>query len=185
MLHLQGPYDTAAMLHGCNSLEGGRTILTLDICVNCSSFVAFSRQILRSLNLSSCPDCAVSVQKPSGTILGCGRVETFYPVNAGYRGKIAFSHYAPYLPTELMRANYDIHQYNVLEGIAGSFCSESAIFDPWSLLTMQRGWADTSKQFPVGDLSNHRVVWLFGRRFVIAFPLIGSATILGHMVWTI
>lgn len=182
---LQGPYDTAAMLHGCNSLEGGRTILTLDIGVNCSSFVAFSRQILSSLKLSSCPDCAVSVQKPSGTILGCGKVETFFPVKAGYRGKITFRHYSPYFPSELARAKSGILKYNVLEGIAGTLCSTSAIFEPWSPSPKGRGWAYTSDQSPVGDLSMHQVVWLFGRRSVIEVPLIGSATILGHMVWTI
>ena len=182
-LCLQGPYDTVAMRNGCDALEGGTTILTLDIGVNCSSFATFSRQLSEPVKLSSYLGCAVSVQKPSGAILGCGRVERIFPVKAMYNKRITLSQYTPYFPTRFvdsLNLQLDILQYNVLEGIAGTFCNKSAIFDPWSPPPMQIGNKTTPDQFPVGDLHHHPK--LFSRFVMLEVPLIGSATVLGHMV---
>ena len=181
---LQGPYDTVAMRNGCDALEGGTTILTLDIGVNCSSFATFPRQLSEPVKLSSCLGCAVSVQKSSGAILGCGRVEGLFPVNAMYNNRITLSQHTPYLPTRFvdsLNLNLDILQYNVLEGIA-TVSSRSAIFDPWSPPPMQIGSQITSDQFPVGDLSNRQPQRLFNQLVLLEVPLIGSATVLGHMV---
>ena len=181
---LQGPYDTVAMRNGCDALEGGTTILTLDISVNCMSLATFSWQLAEPVKLSSYLGCAVSVQKPSGAILGCGRVERIFPVNAMYNNRITLSQRTPYLPTRFLDSlnlKLDILWYNVLEGVAGTFCNKSAIFDPWSPPPMPIGNKTTSDQFPVGDLSNHQPE-LFSRFVMFEVPLIGSATILGHMV---
>ena len=182
---LQGPYDTVAMRNGCDALKEGTAILTLDIGVNCSSFATFSRHLSEPVKLSSCLGCAVSVQKPSGAILGCGRVEGLFPVNAMYNKRITLSQHTPYLPTRLvnlLNLKLDILQYNVLEGIAGTFCNKSAIFDPWSPPPMQIGSTTTFDQFPVGDLPNRQQRLLFSQQVLLEVPLIGSATVLGHMV---
>ena len=183
---LQGPYDTVAMRNGCDALEGGTTILTLDIGVNCSSFATFSRHLSKPVKLSSCLGCAVSVQKPSGAILGCGRVERLFPVNAMYNKRITLSQHTPYLPTrlvDLLNLKLDILQYNVLEGVAGTVSNKSAIFDPWSPPPMQIVSRTTPDQFPVGDLSNRQPErLLFNQQVIFEVPLIGSATVLGHMV---
>lgn len=157
----------------------------MDISVDCQSNANFSQQLSLAhlFNLSSYLGCAVSVQNSSGAILGCGRFESLFPVTAIYRGKIALSQSTPYLPV-LYRLNYlEIFQYKVLQGINGTCSSESAIFDPWSPLPMQIDRMNSSKrllpdQLPVGDLMNHGLRGLF----LFEVPLIGSATILGHVV---
>lgn len=83
---MQGPFDTAAMLHGCDGLEGGSAIWALDIDANCASNVAFSLKLPAILPVSSYLGHAVSVQSSSGTVIGCGRFEALFPVDASYRG---------------------------------------------------------------------------------------------------
>ena len=169
-------------MHGCSGLEGGTTILEID--VNCMSAANFSQQISKSRILSSYVSQAVSVQNSSGTILGCGRFETHFPVYASYNGKIIFSQYSRYHLTtfvDVAEPDLDILQYNVLEGIAGTCSSKAVIFDPWNPLAMKLGFKITTSpdQFPVGDLSNRQV----GSHY-LSVPLIGSSTILGHAVCT-
>lgn len=179
---MQGEYGIVAMLHGCEGLEAGTTILALDMGVNCLSNVVFSQKLPDGLKNISYIGHAVSVQDSSGAIIGCGQFNTLFPVDASYRGKTAFSQYTPYLPALLADTlNLDILQYNVLEGIAGACYNKTAIFDPWSPPLMKVGPKNTPDQFPVGDLSNRQPglpSWLN------EFPLIGSATILGHVVCT-
>lgn len=172
---LQGPYDT--MLHGCGGLkEGISNIMVLEI-NNVTSF-AFSQKIPEAV--SSYSGRALSVQSSSGTILGCGRIETLSSVDASYRSKSTLSQYSRYLPAILHDAsNLDIRQYNILESTAGTCSSRVGIFDPWSPPGLQAGTMSTSDQFPVGDLPNHDLV-VFS--FLFEVPIIGSATVLGHVV---
>lgn len=202
---LQGPYDTSAMLHICDGMEGGATLL--DIGVTCQSNAYFSQEFtLYSLlafypatfsqQLSISPiwtfflGYAVSVQNSSGAILGCGRIESQFSVAAIYRGEIALSQSNPYLPTNVVNLlNLEVLRYNILEGITGTCSGKSAIFDPWSPPPMQiyRTTNSTrlrvsSDQFPVGAVPSHGLIELFSTIFVLEAPLIGSATILGHVV---
>ena len=140
---------------------------------------AFVRE-LPLLSVTSYIGHAVSVQTSSGTIIGCGRFETLFPVDASYRDKVSFSQFSPYFPATLADvSNFEILQYNILEGIAGTCSSEAAIFDPWSPPGRQVGSVKTADQFPVGDLPNHTLE-VFS--LLPEVPLIGSATVLGHVV---
>ena len=170
-LCLQGPYDTTPMLHGCDGLEGGIIILTLDAGVNCS----FSRQLSQPLN-SSHHDHAISIQTLSGNILGCGKLERSFSVNAIYKGSIVLRQHTPYLPTVAL-PDFDLLTYNVLEGISGS-----SVFDPWNAQAREICSATTFDQIPVGKLTCHKQKRLYFRPTLLEVPLIGSATILGHMV---
>ena len=169
-LCLQGPYDTAPMLHGCDGLEGGKIILTLDTGVNCS----FSRQLSLRLN-SSHHDHAISIQTLSGNILGCGRLERSFSVNAIYKGSIVLSQHTPYFPTVAL-PDFGHLTSNVLEGLSGT-----SVFDPWNAQAREICSATTFDQIPVGKLTCRQPEWLFSRP-LLEVPLIGSATILGHMV---
>lgn len=120
----------------------------------------------------------MSVQNSSGTTLGCGRLETLFPVDASYKGEHIFSQFSQYLPARLPDLSIlDIPQIIILDGIANTCSSKGIIFDPWSP-GPQVGEAVTSDQFPVGDLPNHDADY----SFVMEIPLIGNATILGHAV---
>ena len=159
------------MLHGCDGLVGGKIILTLDTGVNCS----FSRQLSLRLSFSH-HDRAISVQIPSGEILGCGRVEESFPVNAMYKGRFVLSQHTPYLST-IALPDFDLLTSNVLEGISGS-----SVFDPWNAQAREICSATTFDQIPVGKFTCHKRERLFSRPYLLEVPLIGSATILGHMV---
>ena len=169
-LCLQGPYDTAPMLHGCDCLEGGKTLLTLDAGV----IFSFSRQFLLP-PISSHRDHAISVQTPSGEILGCGRVEKCFAVNAMYKGRFVLSQHSPYLPTIVV--DFFLLSFNVLEGISGT-----SVFDPWNAQLNEICNETTFDQIPVGKLTCRQKKWFYGQHFLFEVPLIGSATILGHMV---
>ena len=178
----QGPYDTVTMLHGCDGLEGGSTVWALGISANCSSNVAFSLRLPTVLAVPSYLGHAVSVQNSSGGILGCGRFEALFPVDASYRGKRTFRQFVPFLPAAFVdSSNLDNFQYNILEGIAGTCSNKAAIFDPWSPPGLQIGSRQTADQFPVGDLPNHSPLTEL-LHFLPEVPLIGSDTILGHVV---
>lgn len=159
------------MLHGCDDLEGGEIILTLDAEVNCS----FSRQLSLPL-LSSHRDLAISVQTSSGEILGCGSVEGSFSVHAMYKGKFVLSQHTPYIPTVPL-PDFNLLTFNVLEGISGT-----SVFDPWNAQAKEICNAATFDQIPVGKLTCHKPVILFLQHLLLEVPLIGSATILGHMV---
>ena len=179
-LHLQGPYDI--MLHGCSSVKGGTTLRTLVTGINYLPSITFSQQLLDlpAATLTSYLGHAVSVQTSSGTILGCGRLETLFTIDASYRGKNTLSQLTPYVPATVSDvANIQFLNHNILEGIAGTCSNESAIFDPWSPPGPQVGFHKTSDQFPVGDLPNHTLE-VFS--LLPEVPLIGSATVLGHVV---
>ena len=170
-LCLQGPYDTTPMQHGCDGLEEGKILLTLDADVSFS----FSRQLSLPLNPYH-RDHVISVQTPSGRILGCGRVEESFPVNAMYKGRFVLSQHTPYLPTVTL-PDFDLLTSNVLEGISGT-----SVFDPWNAQAREICNATTFDQIPVGKLTSHKPKLLFNRILLFEVPLIGSATILGHMV---
>ena len=175
---LQGPYDT--ILHGCGDLEGGKVLRTLVTGASYLPNATFSQQLSETLMLSSYIGHAVSVQNSSGAVLGCGRFETLFSVDASYRGKDTLSQFTRYLPAILSDvSNSIIFQYNILEGIANTCSNKSAIFDPWSPPGPQLGTSKTPDQFPVGDLPNHTLE-VFS--LLPEIPLIGSATILGHAV---
>ena len=172
---MQSPYDI--MLHGCNVVEGGTRTMTVINDLQISS--AFVRQ-LPLLTVTSNIGHAVSVQTSSGTIVGCGRFETLFPVDVSYRGKVTFSQFIFYFPAILADvSNSDILQYNILEGIAGTCSSKAAIFDPWNPPGTQVGSQITADQFPVGDLPHHTLE-VFS--LLPEVPLIGSATVIGHAV---
>ena len=159
------------MLHGCDGLEGGKILFTLNAGVNSS----FSRQL--SLHLNSVHrEHAISVQKPSGKILGCGRVDKSFPVIAMYKGSIALSQHTQYSSTTAV-ADFDILSFNVLEGTSGT-----SIFDPWNAQAREICSATTFDQIPVGKLTCHQQKGLSHGLDLFEVPLIGSATILGHMV---
>ena len=175
---MQGPYNV--MLQGCKDVEGGTTTMAVINELQMSS--AFVRQA-PLLSLTSYVGHAVSVQTSSGTIIGCGRFETLFPVDASYRDKVTFSQFVPYFPAVLADVfNNIILSHNILEGIAGTCSSEAAIFDPWSPPGRQVGSVKTSDQFPVGNLPNHTLEMLFS--LLLEVPLIGSATVIGHVVCT-
>ena len=176
---MQGPYNV--MLQGCKGVEGGATTMAVINELQMSS--VFVRQA-PLLSLTSYVGHAVSVQTSSGTIIGCGRFETLFPVDASYRDKVSFSQFSPYFPATLVDGSLlNILQYNILDGINGTCSNQSAIFDPWSPpgLQVKEGETlhETSDQFLVGDLPNHRLEF---SSLLPEVPLIGSATVLGHVV---
>ena len=163
------------MVGGCRRLDNGTKIL--DISVDCPQpNVLFSRQVTEPFMVSSYIGNAVSVQHSSKTILGCGRLERHFPVYARYRDNIVFQQKSQYHRT--LHAGY-IFKYSILESIADTCLSDSAIFDPWKPPPKQVGNRNTSDQFPVGDLRNR---WRYN--YYLDVPLIGSATILEHAVGT-
>ena len=175
---LQGPYDTTQ--RGCNGLEGVKVVRVLVKDVNYLPNATFLRQLSETIVFSSYLGHAVSFQNATGAILGCGRLEAVFPVDASYQGKHILSQLFQYLPASLPDvASLDIPQYNILEGIANTCSSKAAIFDPWSPPGPQLGTRITNDQFPVGDLPNHSLL-VFS--FVPEVPLIGNATVLGHAV---
>ena len=149
----------------------------MDISVNCQSSVTFTQQLSEPLLSSSYSYLghAVSVQNSTGAILGCGRLETLFPVYASYAGKILFLQKSPYYYVPV----WNYAQFTILEGIAGTCSSKASIFDPWSPPPKQVGPEKTIDQFPVGDISNRKVV---PHSYLMGVPLIGSTTILGHAV---
>ena len=178
---LQGPYDV--MLHGCDTVQGGTTLRTLVTDVSLPK-ATFSQKLPEFLAVTSTSTSylwdAVSVQTSSGTILGCGRLETLFSVEGSYRGSNTFSQFSPFLPATLKDvSNIDILKHNILDGISGTCSNTSTIFDPWSPPVRQVGTITTADQFPVGDLPNHLLEVL---SLLPEVPLIGSATILGHVV---
>ena len=178
-LCLQGPYDV--MLHGCDSVQGGTTLRTLVTDVSLPNAI-FSQKLPEFLAGTSTSYLwhAVSVQTSSGTILGCGRLETLFSVEGSYNKSNTFSQFSPFLPSTLKDvSNIDILKHNILDGISGTCSKKSAIFDPWSPPVQQVGTIMTADQFPVGDLPNHVLEVL---SLLPEVPLIGSATILGHVV---
>ena len=168
------------MLHGCNGVDGGTA---LQVLVPSASYLPNATlwwQLSLVLPVTSYIGHIVSVQTSTGTIVGCGRLENLFHVDAFYRGKNTLSQFSPYLPATLADvSNSDILQYNILEGIAGTCSSKAAIFDPWSPPGRQVGSQITVDQFPVGDLPNHVLEVL---ALLPEVPLIGSASILGHVV---
>ena len=171
------------MLNGCNSVEGAATLRTLVTGVNLPN-ITFSQRLSEVLAVTSTSFLwhAVSVQTSSGTILGCGRLETLFPVEGSYRGKNTLSQFSPYLPALVSDvSNVEILEYNILDGISGTCSNKSSIFDPWSPPGPQVGSGVTSDQFPVGDLPNHTLE-VFS--LLPEVPLIGSASVLGHVVST-
>ena len=182
MYNLQGPYDT--MLNGCDGLKNKTILRNLITGANYLPNATFSRQLDETFDISSHLGHAISVQTPSGTILGCGRLATVFPVVASYRGKNTLSQLSPYFPATLVDGSLlNIFQYNILDGINGTCSNQSAIFDPWSPpgLQVKEGETlhETSDQFLVGDLPNHRLEF---SSLLPEVPLIGSATVLGHVV---
>ena len=175
---LQGPYDT--ILHGCDSLEGGKLIGALVAGGRSLPNATFTQQLSQTVILPSYIGLAVSIQNSSGAVLGCGRLETVFPVDASYQGKHTFSQIFRYLPANLPDvSSIEIPQYNILESIANTCSSKAAIFDPWSPPGPQLGDGITNDQFPVGDLPSRTLLHF---SFVPEVPLIGSATVLGHAV---
>ena len=179
-LCLQGPYDT--ILHGCDGLEGEK-LLAIRALVTDGHYLpnaTFTQQLSQTVILPSYLGHAVSFQNATGAILGCGRLEAVFPVDASYQGKHILSQFFQYLPASLPDvSNLGIPQYNILEGIANTCSSKAAIFDPWSPPGPQLGDRITNDQFPVGDLPSHTLQHF---SFVPEVPLIGSATVLGHAV---
>ena len=176
---LQGPYDV--MLHGCDTVQGGTTLRTLVTDVNLPNFT-FSQRLPEVLAVTSTSYLwhAVSVQTSSGTILGCGRLETLFPVEGSYRRKNTLSQFTQYLPPTISDvSNIELLKYNILDDISGACSNTSTIFDPWNAPSPQYGTTMTSDQVPVGDLPNH-VLEVFS--LLPEVPLIGSATVLGHVV---
>ena len=142
------------------------------------SNATFSQQLFEIGSVSSYLGHAVSVQNSSGAVIGCGRFETLFSVDASYRGKHILSHLNQHLPANLPDfSRLDIPQYTVLDGIVQTCSNQTAVFDPWSP-GPQLGTSETNDQFPVGDLPNH----FAGHFLVWEVPLIGSASILGHAV---
>ena len=171
---MQGPYNT--MMHECAGLAEGTSVLVEQ--VHFMKNATFSKKLSEVLIVSNYLRHAVSVQDSSGAILGCGRIETLSAVAATHRGKTTFSQFSPYLPAMLVDAsNLDVLQYNILEGVTCS--SRATIFDPWSPPGKLVGTRKTPDQFPLGDLSSHPLQFI---SFLFGINLIGSATILGHVV---
>ena len=171
------------MLHGCDTVQGGTTLRTLVTDVNLPK-ATFSQKLPEFLAVTSTSTSylwdAVSVQTSSGTILGCGRLETLFSIEGSYKESNTFSQFSPFFPATLKDvSNIDILKHNILDGISGTCSNTSTIFDPWSPPVRQVGTITTADQFPVGDLPNHLLEVL---SLLPEVPLIGSATILGHVV---
>ena len=166
------------MLHGCDGFNGTAPLQVLVADANYLPNASFSRQ-LETFN-TNYNGHAVSVQTSSGNILGCGRIEPLFTVEASYRGKITFSQYSQFLPAAVVDSSQlKIFQYNILDGIAGTCSSRASVFDPWRSTRIQLVGHVTSDQFPVGDLPNHR---LEAFSLLPEVPLIGRDTVLGHAV---
>ena len=169
---------TTSLMPRCNSLERGKNVM--ETTINCSLDADFSKQISNAMKHSSYLGHAVSIQTSSGDILGCGRVESHFPVYAEYNGHIVLEQYSRYHLAGIMTlSNLEIFQSKVLEGITDTCSSEANIFDPWMDSPMSVGNQKTPDQFAIGDLSNRQVDWYY-----LDAPLIGNATILGHAVCT-
>ena len=141
----------------------------------------YLQQLSRTALLSSSVNRqAVSVQTSTGVVIGCARFERLFPVDATFRGKHVFSQFVKYFPARLLDvSDLDILQYSILEGIAGKCTSRPKIFDPWNPPGQRVGDRNTNDLFPVGDLPNHEHSLL---NFIFEVPLIGNATILGHVL---
>ena len=171
-----------AMVGACNSFKGGNTTI-LDIAVDCLRPSArLSQQLLKPINVSSYIGHAVSVQDSSGAILGCGQLESHFPVYASYREEIVFQQYSQYHQTYSVSwasEDFEVFEYSILEGVGDTCPSKAAIFDPWKPPPEQVDSWNTTDLYPVGDLSNRQMYYR-----EIDVPLIGNATILGHVVCT-
>lgn len=170
------------MLHGCDVLGGGTELQALVTGADYLPNATFTQQVVGALTLTTYIGHAVSVQTSSGSMLGCGRLETLFPVDASYQDINTFSQNSPYFPVSFVDASLlNILQYNILEGSASTCSRKSSIFDPWSPPGPQPGPETTSDQFPVGDLANHN---LEAFSVLHEVPLIGpgSTSILGHVV---
>ena len=160
----------------CSDLDEGTPILHIN--VYCPQLSArFSHQLSNPLITSLDNGIAVSV-KNSGTIISCGRLESHFPVLASYHNQIILQQKSPYHGTSLASWRVwetwkIIHQYTILEGINGTCSSNADIFNPWNPPPEKIGKYNTTDQYPVGDVPN---------RYYRDLPLIGSATILGHVV---
>ena len=175
---MQGPYDT--MLRGCDALEGeiSNQVVVTELNIVNLTRPGFPLKLLKTYTVSSYLRHAVSVQNSSGGILGCGRIETLSAVAASYQGETTFTQFSRYLPVVLSdSSNSQVRQYRILESVSCS--SRAAIFDPWSPPGVQVGTRQTTDQFPVGDLPNRPLEYLL---FLYEVPLIGNATIVGHVV---
>lgn len=163
----------------CSGLNEGTTILRID--VYCPELSArFSHQLSTPLMISSYNGTAVSVQN-SGKIISCGRLERHFPVLASYHKQIILWQLSPYHRAgAVSRQTWEslkIYQYTVLDSINGTCSSNADIFDPWNPPPARIGNDNTTDQFPVGDLPNRRMY-----TYDLDVPLIGNATILGHVV---
>ena len=168
------------MQQGCDSLMGGPPLQVLVTDANYLPNLTFHQSLGETLALTPLSGHGVSVQTTDGTILGCGRLQTVFPVDASYQGNSTLSQLTPYFQTRLQDPSLlDILQYNILDGTTRTCSSKATIFDPWGPPGPQVPHFQTSDQFPVGDLPNHRPELV---SFLPEVPLIGSATILGHVV---
>ena len=162
----------------CSGLDEGTPILHLN--VYCPQLSArFSHQLSNPLMISLRNGIAVSVQN-SSAIISCGRLESHFPVLASYHNQIILQQNSPYHQARLVSWRIRerlkvIYQYTILEGINGTCSSNADIFDPWSPPPEKIGNDNTTDQLPVGDLPNRMY-------YSPDLPLIGSATILGHVV---
>ena len=169
------------MLHGCDGVTAALPLSSLVIGANYLPNTTFSKKLFNAISVIDYIGFAVSVQTQSGIILGCGRLETVFPVDASYQGKNTFNQPSRFSPASVVDASNDnILQYHILDGIAGTCSSKAATFDPWGGPGLQVPDGErTSDLFPVGDLPNHRLE-VFS--LLPEVPLIGSASILGHAV---
>ena len=162
----------------CSGLDEGTPILHLNVyCPQQSA--RFSHQLSTPQMISLYSGIAVSVQN-SSTIISCGRLERYFPVLASYRNQIILQQNSPYHQARLVSwriwERFKIfYQYTILEGINGTCSSNADIFDPWNPPPEKFGKFNTTDQLPVGDLPNQMY-------YSSDLPLIGSATILGHVV---
>ena len=164
----------------CSDLDEGTPILHINVyCPQLS--VRFSHQLTNPLMISLRNGIAVSVQN-SSTIISCGRLESHFPVLASYHNQIILQQNSPYHQTRpaswhisIWETLKIIYQYTILEGINGTCSSNADIFDPWNPPPKKIGNDNTTDQLPVGDLPNQMYYYR-------DLPLIGSATILGHVV---
>ena len=162
----------------CSGLDEGTPILQITVyCPELS--VRFSHQLTNPLMISLRNGIAVSVQN-SSTIISCSRFERHFPVLASYHNQILLQQNSPYHRARLAswriwESFKIIYQYTILDGINGTCSSNADIFDPWNPPPEKIGNDNTYDQLPVGDLPNR----IYYSRDL---PLIGSATILGHVV---
>ena len=166
------------MLHGCDGLNEAAPLQVLIEDANYLPNASFSQQ-LETLH-QNYNGHAVSIQTSSGDIIGCGRFEPRFNVEASYRGRSILTQIIPFFPAVVVSLSQsDILQYNILDGIASTCSSRASIFDPWSPPGTSIGTLKTSDQFPVGDLPNHRLELI---SLLPEVPLIGRDSVLGHAV---